>query len=812
MAKIHARHRISLITAFVLLAVLFLAVNIVSSLALRRYQIDLTENKLFTLSAGTRDILRNLDEPVRLRFFYSRAEATGFPALRVHADRVRALLETFSKEARGRLIIEEIEPAPYSEEEDLALAMGVAPLASSSGIPFYFGIGGTNAADGKELISYLDPKREQYLEYDLARLIQGLSAPGRPRLGILAGLPWPADLPALASRDSDSYLQINHALKESFAVDILSPQLTEIPPAVKVLLLLHPPALSDDALYAIDQFVMRGGRVLAFVDPLSERAFEQDENAAIANHTDGRNAVKPVSQLDKLFAAWGVQLISGKIVGDRERAMLVRAPADDDDSIRPLIDYVAWLELTGADFSENDLIMNGIDRLILASAGALLAVENASSLFTPLIFSSTDAMLIDAQKLASRPDPAALLNDFVPEEKRFVLGARISGRVKSAFPDGPPIKTANAVAEPAEQPGATGTQPVPSDKTPPADTSTSTHLAEPRGPANLIIVADSDLADERFWVRSFGNNPGQGSSTVSADNGKFVISAVENLLGSNALISLRARERADRPFVIVEKLRREAEARYLAQEQALNADIRQTELRLAELQGDGPLEGNSSAVLTDEQQQEIENFRRQLLQARRALREVQHNLNKDIVTLANRLRLINILLMPAVVVTMGLSFFGVGRYRRANAARRLERMLRRRQAEAAPHGLSAAEPGPPLPGAAAPTADAEEMAGAGQSFHASSQSAPMSPEEDGRFGAPVTAAQEQADDAFPFEGAAEAPSEKTGNLHPVRPAETEEESVSPSELLLNDRERSWLTPPEPEKLRREKDDGAERDI
>jgi len=633
--------------ALALAIVIFLAVNILAGAGLRNARFDLTANRQFTLSRGTIKLLQSIEEPITLRLFYSAKTANSYLSVRSYAQRVRDLLSEYVTRARGRLVLEVVEPEPFSPEEDRAAAAGLLAVPTNAGDTIYFGLEGTNMADGREVIPYFTAEREAFLEYDLTALVDKLNRLRKPVLGLISGIPLeagPGGVQALMAGRAQPY-ELYKELSSKFDIRFLDTDLSRVPQDVTVLMLVQPSALAPRALYAIDQFVLSGGHALLFVDPHSE----------IAGQGQNMSGTPPPSPsvLDPLLKAWGVAMPADKVVGDytlSQRVLLGQGAS------QRIVNYVVWIGLTNDVMNKHDPVSAEIDDLALGSAGALLPIEGATTTVTPLMTSSNNAMLVPVDEIAYMPDPEALIRNFVPAGKPFVLGARITGKAKSAFPDGPP---------PPPLPSKTD-KPVETNEKP---ESLPPHLAQSSGDIDVIVVADTDLFDDQFWTRT-QNVMGQEISAPIADNADFVLNAVDNLMGSDALIGLRGRAVAERRFTLIDEIRRRAEVRYLAQEERLRAKLAETERRLNELQQQGGGPEARNMIITPAQQAEIARFRTDIAQTRLALREVQHKLREDIDRLGVWLRVINIGLIPVLVAAVALVLVVVGRRRRARAAER----------------------------------------------------------------------------------------------------------------------------------------------
>ena len=594
----------------ILLAIIFVTINLFANVSFRAARLDLTQNNLFTLSDGTRNILGQLDEPVTLKFYYSQELAAEQPGLRLYANRVRDMLEEMTAAANGKIQLDIIDPEPFSETEDQAVAQGLVAQPVDAGEIVYFGLVGTNMVDRVEVIPFFADERQQYLEYDLARLVHNLSLPEKPVLGIISNLPLDTGAGGIlaAMRGQSQPFLIYAELTDRFNVEFIPPDSVKLPNNIDVLLLAHPRPLNDMQAYAVDQFIMRGGRVLAFLDPQSEVSLTAGPNGEpLKGYTEQ-------SSLPKLLGQWGVQLDNNLIVADRKRAQRVAAGRDSRSA---LTDYILWMGLTSEDMNGDDLITANIDHLNIGTVGALFATDNATTNFTPLVSSSDDASLMTRDYVLTAPSPDKLLRRFEPGDAPYVISARLSGPVTTAFPDGPPVGE-NQKGQSAKL----------------ADHKTENVAA------NIVVFADSDFFDDRFWVTE-QNYLGQRFGVPIADNGKFLLNAVENMMGSNDLISLRGRERVARPFTRVQALRKAAEQNYLEEEENLLARIEAAQGELNKLEQGGA--GLADAEVASKK------YRAELLQARKALRRVQGDLRRDIDQLEARVTWLNIIVMPVLI-------------------------------------------------------------------------------------------------------------------------------------------------------------------
>lgn len=619
-------------TGLILGVVLLLAVNVISNTSLKSARLDLTENQIYTLSDGSKNILRHLDEPVTLRFYLSEKLARDFPSISIYALRVKELLQEYQRIAGAHLVLQIIDPEPFSEAEDRAVGYGLQGVpVDASNTMFYFGLAGSNRVGDEEVIAFFQPNREASLEYDVTKLIYRLAHPKQQVIGVMSSLPvhGGGGMPMLGQQSTPPWMIIEQ-LQQLFEVRDIETQATEIAKDVAILLLIHPKGLSQQTWYAIDQYVLGGGRVIAFIDPFSESDRpSSDPNNPMAAFQHPRN-----SDLGPLADTWGVELLKDQVIVDLGLAKNVQMERQGRPAVVP---YPVWMDLTAEQFNDSDVITSGLDSITMASVGSLSQKEGSNNEFIPLIRTSEQAMPISAEQLLMLTDPQTLLNDFKPEGE-YTLAARITGRFKTAFPDGAPKAEGEADSEPAADQSA--------------------QIMEAAEPVTVLVFADSDVLADQFWVQ-VQRFLGQRIAMPIAANGSLVTNAVDNLMGSNDLISVRNRGTFARPFTLVEDIQRDAEQRFRQQEQRLQAELEDTERKITELQTQRQDAG--SLTLTPEQAQTLEQFRQQQVSIRQELRQVQHQLRKDIDRLETQLKFWNIGFMPLLV---GFGGLGLGIYRR----------------------------------------------------------------------------------------------------------------------------------------------------
>jgi ABC-type uncharacterized transport system involved in gliding motility auxiliary subunit len=593
-----------------LAGVLFISGNQIATRVFGGSGFDLTDRGLYTVTQGTRNILHRIDEPVTLKLYYSNKLGEQIPSYGVYAQRVRDLLREYASIAHGKIRLQILDPLPYSEIEDQATTAGLqgAPL-NDTGDTVYFGLVGSNSTDDVQTIPFFQRDRENFLEYDLTKLVQTLAHPKKRVVGLISSLQLDSD-PMAQMRGQQSQPQaVLEQLRQNYDVRDLSTSLDSVPADVDVLMIAQPDHLPAKTEYAIDQYVLGGGHALVFADPDSEFA------------TNHRSPMQPqggtsAAAFDTLLHAWGVNLIPGKLVGDRLAANKVNMGGDTPEPV----DYVLWMSLRGDDINPGDPITGKLTEINVATAGALEKIKGATTSFEPLLRSSDDSELIDASRVAGVPVPDAvgLLADFKPTDKRYTIAARITGPASTAFPKGPPKESGLKAAQ----------------------------IKTAKAPINVVVVADTDLLDDRFWIQ-FQDFIGRKIGTPFAGNGDFVQNAVDSLAGTNDMISLRSRGTAARPFTLVDQIRRDAEDHYRAHEKELRDRLKDTEAKLATIKA--PDDSSGDVQLTPDQQKAMSQFQTQIVQTRAELRQVQLALRENIDRLKDRLVLLDVGLVPTAV-------------------------------------------------------------------------------------------------------------------------------------------------------------------
>ena len=663
----------------VIAVALVFAVAIISLLP--GWRIDLTEDNLYSLSDGTRNIVASLKHPIELMFFYSDSAIEDLPQIRSYGTRVQELLREIVIASNGRLSMSVIDPEPFSEDEDLATQYGVQAVpVNQGGEAIYFGLvviqtdadgGGPVVVPVLETMPLIRPDQEQFLEYEFLKLITRVGNPDLPVVGLLTELDIDGGFNPIMGQATPPWMVMDfiRQLYEVRRVDIAA---DDIDVDIDLLMIVHPQDLSQQMLYAIDQHVMRGGKTMVFLDPSADSMVTRSPQGNLI-------PAGMSSDLPGLLAAWGIAYASDKVLTDSDLALRVRMGQNQQPEA-----HLGMLGVHRENLAGDDIITNRLEAINFSSTGAIASAENANTVFEPLIQSSTNAMLMDAGFLEDVSDPSILFDEFVSAQQSFVIAARVSGVIDSAFPDGRPVVEEADVeaveetdvedsevdesdsAEATEADASTGV-----DEDPGAEREESPvaeHIASSNGEVNIVIFADTDMLSDRLWVQ-VAQFLGQRIPQPFANNGDIVINTLDNLSGSADLVSIRSRGTYSRPFTRVLNLQRKADDRLRIEESELLDRLTETEAALAELNQtkDGQLIGQ----ITPEIQAEIDQFNAELLDTRRRLRDVQFQLSEDIEQLGSRLKAINTGLIPILLtlLLLGASYLRAQGRRTANQNR-----------------------------------------------------------------------------------------------------------------------------------------------
>ncbi len=616
------------------LAVLLIAFNFLAGRTAVRA--DFTQGKLYTLSEGTRKALAKLDAPVKVRVYISQGDAAMPVQLKTFAKNVEDLLREFKAVAGSNLVIEKFNPKPDSDEEDAAQLDGVEPQTLTTGEQFYLGLS-VSKLDRKQAISALSAQRERLLEYDLIRAITRVAVTEKPVLGVMSALPVmgaPFNPMARQAQPTEAWALMSE-LKRDFDVKIVGMDAESIDPAIKTILLIQPRDIMERAEYALDQFVLRGGKLIAFVDP--HMYFDQQPNPMMP--MAGGQAGQ--SSLPRLFKAWGVGMEAGKVLAD------INYASGAGQRTTPTV-----LTLNRKAFNRDDVALGQIDTLLLAFSG-VFDIKPADGLkVSELIRSSSNTMMIDGIVASLSGDTA--MKGFVPLNKSLPLAVRLSGKFKTAFPEGQP---ADPFAKPAPKPDAAAA---------PAKAPATAPLKESAGENTVVLVADADMLADGAAVE-VQNIFGQRVVTPSNGNLAFAQGLVEQAAAGDDLSSLRTRQSIFRPLTVVREMEADAQKQYFSKIKSLEDDLMQTTEKMQALQKQSGAQ-KSAQILTPAQQAEVERFKKRTLDTRRELKDLRKNLRQDAEALQFWTKVANIAIVPLLVALFGIGV-AVLRGRRAGGTK-----------------------------------------------------------------------------------------------------------------------------------------------
>ncbi len=417
--------------ALLALALLFIGLTILFGTALRGWRIDLTQNGLYTTAPGTIKILKGLKEPINLYFFYSEKSVNNLPELKTYGNRVRDLLQELAARSNGNLRLSVIDPQPFSDDEDRAAELGVRGAPSGpDGQNIYFGLAGTNSTDGHQAIEFFDPRKEEFLEYDVVKLIYQLSSPKKPVVGWMTSLPMGGTetMDPQTGQTREPPVVYTQA-EQLFTMKPVSLSATSIDADIDVLVVVHPKGLAPATQFAIDQYALRGGRILMLVDPMAEG----DTAGADPSNPLAAMQANKSSDPGPLLKTWGVAFNPGEVIGDLEHALQV-SMRQGDQPVR----HLGILGMDAASFNPKDVVDSGLSNVNFATVGHIAPLKGATTTFEPLITSSAQSAPISVARFAMLFDPSQLREGFKPTGQKYTFAARVAGNVKTAFPNGAP--------------------------------------------------------------------------------------------------------------------------------------------------------------------------------------------------------------------------------------------------------------------------------------------------------------------------------------------------------------------------------------
>ena len=601
-----------------LVAILGFAIIIVfSNTFFKSARLDLTEQQLFTLSEGSKAIVEAIKEPIHVYFYFSEESSRELTQLRTYAARVEALLEEYASHSKGNIVVTRIDPEPFSEAEDDADAYGLQKVpVGGAGDGLYFGIVANNALDGTEVISFLQPDKEAFIEYDISQMLFRLSQAVKTKIGLFSALPVKDQVNPQTFQMQPGWQSIKE-IEQLFEVVDVDAEATTIDADINLLLLIHPKTVSEPLQNAIRAYLARGGALIGFIDPLAELD-QQGGNPMTPSLPVGQ-----ASNLNWLTADWGVRLSESQVLGDAELALSV---AGTDGAPQR---HLAILGLGPNQISDDEVMTAGLESINVSSAG-LFEMTDPKVDISRVLSSSIYGAGLPKEQLQFLRNPRDLEASYTPGTKPLEVAIALRG-----------VLPRSMVAPKRDESSGEG-------EVPSLEPSEALDQAE-QVAINVLLISDTDLLSDRLWVQ-VQNFFGQQVATAWADNGSFLVNAVDYMVGSADLIQIRSRGRYTRPFEVVQNLKRDAEAKYLDSANQLQLELTETEQRLAELESQQVAEG--LLTLSPEQAATLESFQQEKLRIRKELRDVRHGLDKDIEGLGANLKLINIGLLPLLLTLL----------------------------------------------------------------------------------------------------------------------------------------------------------------
>lgn len=633
------------------LAVILILVNGISKTLFTRAYVDLTADKLYSLSDGTKRVLEGVQEPITVKFYFSRTDGSKYPAVKLYGNRVLDLLREYERIARGKLILETYDPRPDSEDAEWAEKYGLTPIPTRGGEELFLGLAAVNSIGDEQVIPVFNFGRQEFLEYDITKMLYGLINTKKPVVGLLSSIDVTGGAAAAMGGDDEQaggwffYNQLTQVAD----VRVIMPDITSIDKDVDLFVVIHPKNLPDPALYALDQYVMRGGKLLVFEDPFCQAdSPPQDPQNPMAAAMADRS-----SDLNKLLEKWGVILEPKKVIADLKLATKI-----DTGRGEAYKNFLLWLSLRRDTFNQDDIVTSALENVILPWPGALKVIPPEGASIQNLFTSSDQAQLAEeSQYRFNGGDPDQLLKSFMPSGETYPIAVRIRGKLKSNFPNGKP-QTPEAQKKPEEKEA----EKVEASKMPVAGA--PEHLSEAKTNANVVVVADVDFISNRYSVatqRVFGTR----LVSLLNDNQNFAQNVVENLLGSDDLISIRSRGQFSRPFERVEAMEIAAQQRFQQEELVWQAKLNSANQRLSQLQSTAEGKPGEKQVFSSAVLQEIKQLRDERKEAQRRLREVKRDLRQDIEHLGSVLFMVNTFFVPIVLILVTITYYAGSRRKRA---------------------------------------------------------------------------------------------------------------------------------------------------
>jgi len=614
------------------MALLLIAFNVLTGTVKKR--IDLTQEKAYTLSPGTRAILNKLDSTVKIRFYCTQLQnATADSVfLKGYAERVEDLLDEYRQAGHGKIVIEKYDPQPDSDAEDSAHLDGIEAQTLRNGDRFYMGLA-VSLLDEKQALPFLDPNRERLLEYDLSRAITRVVTPDKPVVGIMSPLPvfgMPSNpmMMRMGQQGQQPWAIVNE-LKNDFTVKNVPMDSDRIDDDVKVLLVIHPREITDKAQFAIDQFVLRGGKLIAFLDPLP-MVDSREQNQMLGSIPNSG------SSLDKLLKSWGLSFDTAKVVADMNFKMQLGGRGGQPQ------EAPAVLSVTTEGINKDDIVTSQIDNVWLPYAGVFTGTPATGLKEAVLLKTTKDSQMVDG--FMAHLSGENVMKEFKPSGTEYALAVRLTGKFKTAFPNGKPEDKKDEDKKDAKK-----------------DEKPQDFLKESKQDNTVILVGDADMLFDNVAMRQIQSPFGTISMAMNG-NLNFAQNAVEQMTGDNNLIAVRSRATQNRPFTRIKAMEAAANEKFQSEIKALEDKASEAQRKINELQSQKK-DKDQRFILSPEQTAELAKLRKEEADTRQHLKQVQKDFRKEVVSLQTYATWWNILGVPFAVTASGIAIAFVKRKR-----------------------------------------------------------------------------------------------------------------------------------------------------
>ena len=577
--------------------ILFLSFNFIIQKINFNLGIDFTSTKTFTLSSGTKRVIDEIEEPLIINFIYSRNLSKNIPIIQNYANQVQGLLNRYADLASGKIELNFIEPEPYSEDEDYVNRYGVQGFPiDQEGSKVYFGLIASNTTDDIETVAFFDPSKAATLEKQLTDIVYKLNRSKKPMIGFLS---WVDTTPPIMPNNQlgQGEYTILEELSYFYDFEFLDTDVQNFE-GIDHLVVYHPSDVSEETEYAIEQFILSGGKSVIFVDPF----FEKNDHS---NKT---------SDLKNVLKTLNINFNSNVILdGAQATRLQTQQNISDNTSLQTLL-KLNWPEVRGQFINQSEEIGDGLSLIRLVSPGGLSQLNDESEVIYTSIMSSSEATM--DLPIKEVLDPIKLINNFKPSVVTYDFCVKLSGNAMSSFND--------------------------------YDNISDNHLDASIKNINVVVFSDADFIRNAFWARIL-KFLDTNVIEATSDKGSLVTNVFNSMTGYDEFIDLRNKEAPFRPFVVVQKLQAEAEQMYLGQEQQLQAELDNILNKIQNLSGGRDSE---TVNLSDKQLMELANFQLQVESTRQQLREVRRNLSKDIDRLANQINILNTFLIPLLLIIL----------------------------------------------------------------------------------------------------------------------------------------------------------------